>query len=304
MTLLNVLELLNPIDYHVVEVPGDLRLQEINSASFDHNSLGWCSDKNEQYLYSITKGTVILSNFLNIRLIELQIPISFNRIVVESPRLAFLRVMKSFFVDKVQFGQIHSSVVIHETVVMNSNNCNIGPNVVIENNVFIGDQVEIGPNTVIKSGSIIKDNVTIGSNCTIGGIGFGYELNEDNVYELIPHIGNVVLSENVHIGNNVCIDKAVIGSTIIERDVKIDNLVHIAHGVHIHENSLIIAHAMIAGSVVVGKNSWISPNSAIKQKVTIGENAIVGLGSVVLKNVLKNQTVAGVPAKLITKNTL
>lgn len=304
MTILNLLDLLNPLDYQIVEIPNDLRIEDINSDSFNQNSLGWCSDKNEQYLYSLTKGTVILSNFLNIRLIESKIPINFNRIVVESPRLAFLRVMKTFFVDKVQFGQIHSSVVIHETAIMNPNSCNIGPNVVIENNVIIGNQVEIGPNTVIKSGSFIKDHVTIGSNCTIGGVGFGYELNEDNIYELIPHIGNVVLSENVHIGNNVCIDKAVIGSTIIERNVKIDNLVHIAHGVHIHENSLIIAHAMIAGSVVVGKNSWISPNSSIKQKITIGENAIVGLGSVVLNNVFSNQTVVGVPAKPIIKKTI
>ena len=304
MTILNLLDLLNPLDYQIVESPNDLRIEDINSDSFNQNSLGWCSDKNEQYLYSLTKGTVILSNFLNIRLIESKIPINFNRIVVESPRLAFLRVMKTFFVDKVQFGQIHSSVVIHETAIMNPNSCNIGPNVVIENNVIIGNQVEIGPNTVIKSGSFIKDHVTIGSNCTIGGVGFGYELNEDNIYELIPHIGNVVLSENVHIGNNVCIDKAVIGSTIIERNVKIDNLVHIAHGVHIHENSLIIAHAMIAGSVVVGKNSWISPNSSIKQKITIGENAIVGLGSVVLNNVFSNQTVVGVPAKPIIKKTI
>ena len=225
----------------------------------------------------------------------------FNVIVVENPRKAFANVLRAFFLEKKEYGKIYSSATIEDSVKYNSETINIGPNVVIEDDVLIGDFVCIGANSVIKKGTIISDFVTIGSNCTIGGVGFGYELNDDGIYELIPHLGNVVLKEKVEIGNNVCIDRAVLGSTILEKEVKVDNLVHISHGVFIDENSLIIAHAMIAGSVKIGKNTWVAPCSSIKQKVIVGDNVTIGLGSVVLKNVSNNQTVVGVPAKNIQK---
>jgi UDP-3-O-[3-hydroxymyristoyl] glucosamine N-acyltransferase len=118
---------------------------------------------------------------------------------------------------------------------------------------------------------------------------------------LIPHIGNVVIEEGVEIGNCTCIDKAVLGSTILRKNCKIDNLVHIAHGVEIGENALIIAHAMVAGSVHVGKNSWIAPGALIINQVSVGENTTVGLGAVVIKDVADNQTVVGNPARNILK---
>jgi acetyltransferase-like isoleucine patch superfamily enzyme len=145
------------------------------------------------------------------------------------------------------------------------------------------------------------ENVRIGSNCTIGAVGFGYEMSEDGLYEVIPHIGNVVLERNVEIGNNVCIDRAVLGSTFLDANVKIDNLVHISHGVSIGKNSLVIAHAMIAGNVQVGEGVWIAPCSAIRQKQKIGDNALVGLGGVVVKDVEAGDTVAGVPARSLSK---
>jgi UDP-3-O-[3-hydroxymyristoyl] glucosamine N-acyltransferase len=90
-------------------------------------------------------------------------------------------------------------------------------------------------------------------------------------------------------------------STILHKNVKVDNLVHIAHGVEIGANSLIIANAMIAGSVKIGENTWIAPSSSIIQKTTVGNDVIVGLGSVVLKNVEDGSVVAGVPARKIEK---
>ena len=168
---------------------------------------------------------------------------------------------------------------------------------VIEENCSLGDFCVIDHNTVIKAGTVIGEYAKIGSNCTIGGVGFGYEQNDEGVYEMIPHIGNVLINNHVEIGNNVCIDRAVMGATILHEHVKVDNLVHIAHGVSIGKNSLVIANAMVAGSVEIGENSWIAPSASIKQKVTIGNNALVGLGSVVLKNVEDQSIVAGVPAK-------
>ena len=117
--------------------------------------------------------------------------------------------MRVYFVKKPVFGVIHSSAVIDFSVKYNNTEVIIGPNVVIEENVQIGLKVSIGANSVIKANTIIHDNVSIGCNCTIGGVGFGYEPNEEGLYELIPHIGNVVLYESVEIGNNVSVSEDV-----------------------------------------------------------------------------------------------
>ncbi len=90
--------------------------------------------------------------------------------------------------------------------------------------------------------------------------------NEEGKYSIIPHMGNVVIKNQVEIGNNTCIDRAVLGSTIINENVKIDNLVHISHGVSLGANSLIIANTMIAGSSIIGENVWVSPSSSILNK--------------------------------------
>jgi UDP-3-O-[3-hydroxymyristoyl] glucosamine N-acyltransferase len=159
----------------------------------------------------------------------------------------------------------------------------------------------IDSNTVIKKGTIIGNRVKIGANNTIGGVGFGYEKNEAGAYEVMPHIGNVIIEDDVEIGNNTAIDRAVLGSTLIRRNAKIDNLVHIAHGVEIGENTLVIAHAMVAGSVKVGKNVWIAPASAILNKIQVGDESTIGMGAIVLKEVSPGQTVVGNPARDILK---
>ncbi|MBK6527865.1 MAG: hypothetical protein IPG07_21340 [Crocinitomicaceae bacterium] len=109
----------------------------------------------------------------------------------------------------------------------------------------------------------------------------------------------MIIKSNVEIGNNVCIDRAVLGSTLIGENVKIDNLVHIAHGVSIGKNSLIIANSMIAGSCQIGENVWVAPSSSILQKLVLADNSLIGMGSVVVKNVEANSVVAGVPARKI-----
>jgi len=142
-------------------------------------------------------------------------------------------------------------------------NRDYGLNVVVDNDCLIGENVRIGHNTVILPSTIVGDNVSIGCNCTIGNTGFGYEKDNDGVYKKIAHLGNVIIEDNVDIGNNTCIDRAVLGSTIIGENTKIDNLVHIAHGVKIGRNCLIIANSMIAGSVVIADNCHISPSVSI-----------------------------------------
>jgi len=175
----------------------------------------------------------------------------------------------------------------------------IGDFSVIESGCVIGNNCFIGYNNVLHKKTKIGNDVKIGSNNTIGGIGFGYEKNEKGDYEVLPHIGNVVISNKVEIGNNTCIDRAVLGSTIIKQNVKIDNLVHVAHGVVIGENSLIIANSMLGGSSVIGKNAWISPSVSIINKGEIEDGALVGMGAVVVKPVKSKTIVVGNPAKFL-----
>lgn len=145
----------------------------------------------------------------------------------------------------------------------------------------------------IKTGKdcIIHESVIIGSP------GCGFIKNEKGEWENFPHIGGVIIGDNVEIQANSCVDRGSLGDTIIGNGVKIDNLVHIAHNVEIGENTIITACAMIAGSVKIGKNCWIAPNASIMNGIIIGDNVTVGLGAVVLKDIPSGETWAGVPAK-------
>lgn len=263
----------------------------------NERNLCWCSDKNIESLKNLKKGTVICSANVPESLINNKLC---NYIIVENPRLTFKHIIELFFMEQEVVYEIEASAFIHPTAVI-SPKVKIGHNVVIEQNVVIEDFTIIGSNTVLLKNTHIGKRVKIGCNTTIGGIGFGYEKNEKNEYELIPHIGNVIIEDDVEIGNNTTIDRAVLGSTMIKKNVKIDNLVHIAHGVEIDENSLIIANAMIAGSVKIGKNSWIAPSASILNKKIIGSNVVVGMGAVVIKDVASEDVVAGNPAKSLKK---
>jgi UDP-3-O-[3-hydroxymyristoyl] glucosamine N-acyltransferase len=254
--------------------------------------LMWVSMNNINAISTIEKGVIICPNIA-----ELRLNVHCNYLFVEHPRRAFSLVLKTFFLPAPSFS-IAKSAVIDPSVSMGKN-IYIGENVVIEKGCQLGNNVKIGHNSVILAHTVIKNDVIIGSNCVIGSVGFGYEKDENGQYEYIPHIGNVIIENSVEIGNCTTIDRAVLGSTIIRKNVKIDNLVHIAHGVEIGENSLIIANALIGGSTKIGKNVWVAPSSSIMNKAVIGDNVVIGLGAVVLKSVAENQVVVGNPAKTL-----
>lgn len=267
----------------------------LNDAGNNHEDLCWCNDKNLPKLKDIHKGTIIIGKSIleNQSLIQPEC----NYIIVDNPRNSFRQILAQFFVETRGAG-ISSKSTIHASVKIGKN-VFIGDNVVIEEGCIIGDNCEILHNSTILKSTIIGKNVKIGCNCTIGGTGFGYEKDENGEFQLIPHLGNVVLEDYVEIGNNTCIDRAVLGSTILEENVKVDNLVHIAHGVKVMRNSVVIANAMVAGSVVIGENSWISPSVSILNQKKVGSNALVGLGAVVLKDVEDNDVIVGNPGKSI-----
>lgn len=222
-------------------------------------------------------------------------------IVSSNPRLDFLRVVGAFFTEKdIPIG-IHSSANIEDGAI-------IGQNVSIGAHCHIGPKVKVGDNTTILPNCSIYGKVTIGCNCyikpgvVIGGPGFGFENDENGVPVHFPHTGEVIIGNHVYIGANTTIDRATIDATIIEDNVKIDNLVHIAHNCKIQANSMIIAGAVLCGGDEIGEGSWIAPNSSIHQQVKIGKNCTVGLGSVVLKNVKEGRTVFGNPAMNIEQS--
>lgn len=295
---MKLLNLLNNINY--IEFIGNDNVDINNLVQFDcenksNNVIMWVSDKNINQAEKLNFGTLVCSPLIK----QYSFSENVNIIIVENPRLIFAEILKLLYPQFIEF-KISQTAVISKSAIIGEN-VFIGENVVVEDDCFIGNNCVINHNTVILKGTIIKDNAKIGCNCTIGGVGFGYERDINGNLNLIQHIGNVIINEYSEIGNNTCIDKAVLGSTIIGRNTKIDNLVHIAHGVIIGENSLIIANAMIAGSTIIGNNVWIAPSASILNKIKISDNSFVGMSSLVLKDVIEGDIVAGVPAKSIKK---
>ena len=178
----------------------------------------------------------------------------------------------------------------------------IGKNVQILSQVFIGENVVIGNNVLIHPGVKIYDNSEIGNNCiihsgsVIGSDGFGFNIDNDGNQKKVSHNGNVIIEDNVEIGSNCTIDRATLGSTILRKGVKIDNLIQIAHNVEIGENTVIAACTGIAGSTIIGNNCMIGGQVGISGHLKIGDRVKIQAKSGILKNIDSDTSVMGYPA--------
>ena len=161
---------------------------------------------------------------------------------------------------------------------------------------FIHSSVNI-PNWV-KLGK----NITIHENCTIGTEGFGFAKDEDGKWLHIPHIGLVIIEDNVEIFSGTNIDRGTVDNTIIGKGTKIDHQCHIGHNVQIGENCIITAKVIIGGSTKIGNNVWIGPNSTIMDHITVGDNVCIGAQTNVIKSVENEVVVVGNPAYVLRKN--
>lgn len=250
--------------------------------------------KDKELLISKTQANVILINSFE----NIMIPTNKVLIIVDNPRLIFSKIGNCFFVKPVNYS-VHPSAIIHPEAII-SEKVYIGPNCVI-------GKGEIQENTVLYGNVFIYDNFFIGKNVrinagtVIGGDGFGYHKDIDGNPILFPHIGGVIIEDNVDIGSNTSIDRGALADTIIRKGAKIDNLVHIAHNVIIGENAYIIANAMIGGSSSIGENSFIAPSASIKDQLKIGKDVLVGMASSVLKNIPDGEIWTGVPAQPFEK---
>lgn len=218
------------------------------------------------------------------------------RIAVDRPRLAFALAARAFAAEAAEAGGIHPSAVVHPSAQVHASaavgahsvigaGSVIGARTRIAHNVVIGPRVRIGADCVVRSGSVIGED------------GFGVEEYGDDETVRLPHVGGVVIGDRVEIGSLNSIAAGTIEPTVIESGVQTDNLVHIAHNVHVGAGTLITACAEVSGSVKIGRRVWLGPNCSVINGIEIGDDCLVGIGALVRKSSEPNAVLAGNPAR-------
>ena len=200
-------------------------------------------------------------------------------------------ISKTTYKKKVKFGK---NVLIGKNVKIGKN-CLIGHNTIIESNVVIGNNCSIGSNVIIRN-TIIKNEVHILDGCIIGKKGFGFFPKKEKNFRY-PHIGTVVINNNVEIGSGSTIDRGSMSNTVIGSNTYLDNQIHIAHNNIIGENCIIAGQVGFAGSSTLGNNVMIGGQAGISGHLTIGNNVQIAGGSGVIKSIPDNSRVMGYPAK-------
>ena len=173
----------------------------------------------------------------------------------------------------------------------------IGAGCYVSAQCVVGDGCVLHPNVVLDNRVVLGHHCEIKSGAVLGQEGFGFERNEEGEPVHFPHFGDVIVGNNVFIGSNTTVERATLGSTVIEDNVKIDDLVQIGHNSHIGEGSMVTVGAIVCGGAVLNPQSYLAPNVTVKEKVSIGYRGFAGIGAVVLKDVADNTIVAGVPAR-------
>jgi len=264
--------------------------------------------KYTQYIYTTESSVVIVNNNFQA---EKQITATLIR--VEDAYLGFARVLEYYNQYKLMKTGISGQAILGSNCTLGKDvyigplsvigdGVTIGSNVKIFPQVYIGDHARIGDHTVIYPGVRIYDGMVIGHHCTlhagvvIGSDGFGFAMQENNPFQKVAQIGNVIIEDHVEIGSNTTIDRATIGSTIIRRGVKLDNLIQIAHNVEIGENTAIAAQAGISGSTKIGRNCLIGGKAGIVGHLKIGDNVKIAAGSGISNDIPDGMTVFGAPA--------
>ncbi|MBC6427491.1 MAG: UDP-3-O-(3-hydroxymyristoyl)glucosamine N-acyltransferase [Ekhidna sp.] len=212
-------------------------------------------------------------------------------LVVADPKKVFATIGNAIFCNHPPAFGVHPTAYIHPDAKINSKTY-IGPF------CYVG-KVEIDEGTIIEGHCHLYDNTIIGKNviikagAVIGGSGFGFMKDINNNEVNFPHVGGVIIEENVAIGSGNCIDRGALGNTIIRRNAKLDNLVHVAHNVVIGENTYLTASSTIAGSTSIGDDVFIGPNASVSSGLMIDSDAFITIGSVVTRNVEESSHITG-----------
>ena len=264
--------------------------------------------KYTNYIYDTQATAVIVSkDFVPER------PVGATLIRVDDPYLAFATLLKKYNEMQLDKKGVDSQAFISPSATIGKD-CYIGPFAFIGENVRIGDGVKIYPQTYVGDNSVVGDattlfagvrvyqNIVIGNRCiihsgaVIGADGFGFAPTEDGSYQKIDQIGNVVIEDDVEIGANTTIDRATLGSTIIHRGVKLDNLCQIAHNVVVGQNTVMASQSAIAGSGKVGSNCIIAGQVGIVGHIEVGNHVTIAAQSGVTRSFPDNVTILGSPA--------
>jgi len=289
----------------------DIKVNTISKIEEGHaGALSFLANpKYEHYLYT-TKSSVVLVNksFVPSGKVEATL------IRVENAYESFASLLQMVDQSRPRKKGIHPSAVIESTATVGKNvyigpyvyigeNCRIGDDCALFPHVFIDDNTQIGKKCTLNPGVKIYHDCILGENCVvhagtvIGSDGFGFAPQSDSEFMKIPQIGNVIIEDNVEIGANVAIDRATIGSTIIRKGVKLDNLIQIGHNVEIGENTVMAGQTGVAGSCKVGKNCMFAGQVGLAGHLKIADGTKIGAQSGVPGDVKKeNSILLGTPA--------
>ncbi len=232
---------------------------------------------------------------------------------VANARIAFAKVLPLFFPEPEFPAGIHPTAVIDPSAHIDPTahvgpHCHIGPNsrvgarAVLEGGDFVGSDCELGeethllPNVTIYPRSRIGNRVRIHAGSAIGADGFGYVFDQ-GAHRKVPQIGNVLIHDDVEIGSNVTVDRGALGSTVIGKGTKIDNLVQIAHNVTIGDNCLVVAQTGIAGSTKLGAYVTLAGQVGVAGHLRIGDRSTVAAQSGVMHNIGDGEKWFGSPAQ-------
>ncbi len=270
--------------------------------------------KYEHYIYT-TKSSIVLVNSTFIPAAE----IGATLIKVKDAYEAFASLLRLVDNARPRKKGIHPTAIIEPTATVGSDvyigpytyigdNCEIGDGCSVYPHVYIGDNTRLGKNCTINPGVKIYHDCVIGECCTIhagsviGGDGFGFAPQSDSEYMKIPQLGNVILEDHVEIGANVTIDRATMGSTIIRKGVKLDNLIQIGHNVEIGENTVMAAQTGIAGSSKIGRNCMFGGQVGIAGHVKIPGGTKIGAQAGILGDIKEeNAVLLGTPSMDLKK---
>ncbi len=268
-------------------------------------SISFAVGEHCEYIPQAKAGAVIVEEAVD--------NVSIPQIVVENAKVAFSQILEIYHPPVVWPVGIHPTAIIGENVTFGENvsvgpycviydNAVIGNNVVLQPYVYVGHNARIGDESVLYSGAAVHENCVIGkrvilrAKAVIGGEGFGFATN-NGVHTHIPQVGNVVIEDDVEVGSCACIDNATMGSTLVRRGTKIDNLVHLGHNVEIGEDCFVIAQVGIAGSTKCGNHVIFAGQSGVAGHITITDNVVFAGKTGVVGNVTKPGMYAGYPMR-------
>ena len=292
------------------EVIGDPEIKVNGLVKIEEGSEGKLSflanTKYEEYIYSTKSSICIVNNTFEP---SKKLPSSLTLIKVENAYACFAQLLSFYDELRKKEPKIEQPSFISESAIIGNGvyigafayigeNAVIGDHVQIFPNVYIGDNVKIGTNTVVNPGVSIYMDCIVGDSCiihagtVIGSDGFGFAPDENGVFKKVPQIGNVIIEDSVEIGSNCSIDRATMGSTILRKGVKLDNLVQIAHNVELGQNTALAAQVGVAGSTKLGKNVLVGGQAGISGHISIADGTMIAPQSGVA-NVVKN------PSKLM-----